>query len=197
MHSQATHSGLWYFNALNVPQALRVSGASVPGVPFVFVGRNNHISWGISRAANPESEKLFFQQASGFTTSPTSDTASPATSSSDNSRDIALREELIAVRGQAEPVQHTARDTVHGPVVSDHLSGTIGGSIAQLELGWQSFTLSSHALQQPLSLFFLHKINTAADFEQFASGAEDLAAIALNFVYADANGNIGSVVNGR
>lgn len=152
----------------------------MPGVPFVFIGRNRHISWGISRAAHIVTETLVFEHDSG---------------SSDNQATV--RESFIIVRGLVEPLVHTARDTAHGPVVSDHVTGSLAGSIAQLELGWHRFALSSDALQQPLSLAFLSKINTAGDFEEFASGVEDLTAMALNFVYADGNGNIGSVVSGK
>lgn len=176
----------------------------MPGVPYVFIGRNRNISWGISRAAHSDYEKLFFEHSNGFT-SKSGDTDTSTTtiaSTSDRGSEgeegkVTLREEFITVRGQAEPLLHTARDSVHGPLVSDLLTPTLTGSIAQLKLGWTSFALSSPALEQPLSLSFLYKINTASSFEEFASGVEDLTAVALNFVYADSNGNIGSVVSGR
>ena len=36
-----------------------VTGASVPGIPFVWMGRNPHISWTLAPAAHRDTENLF------------------------------------------------------------------------------------------------------------------------------------------
>jgi acyl-homoserine lactone acylase PvdQ len=202
---QASYTGVWYLNTLSssssspaAADGLHVSGASIPGIPFVFLGRNQHVSWGATVAAAADMEDLFVLPSSGSDSGSDSDSDSGSDSDSDSeSIDISQRIEIIHVRGESEAIAHTAEDTSFGPVISALLSVDAAKSLADSALPWRKAALSSQALLQPMSLTFLHRLNKVRDFEDFTAAASQLPSMALNLVYADTNGNIGRVTTGR
>ena len=182
---QSLHSGLWYFNSLRVPGSLDVAGASVPGVPFVLLGRNRDISWGLTAATHSGAEGITV--ASSGTTEDEKEVEDVVT----------VREEVIAVRGEAEPIVHFARYTASGPVISDHFSPVVAGAVATHLPQWRYVALRAAALRPFLSISFLQQLNEAANFEEFTKAAQACSHLALNFVYADKLGNIGLVSSTR
>ncbi|MFN9574019.1 MAG: penicillin acylase family protein [Betaproteobacteria bacterium] len=112
-HLGLTTPGVFYFASLQVSGAagFRVFGATVPGLPFVLLGRNEHVAWGFANT-EADAEDLYIERL--HPTDPTQ-VQTPA-----GFAPFALREEVIRVKGQGE-VRFTVRATRHGPVVSDVL----------------------------------------------------------------------------
>lgn len=101
---------------------LDVAGATLPGVPVFWMGRNAHVAWAAVHAravvADLYSETLDPDQPSHY-------------HDGRRRRELVTREETIVVRG-GEPVQVIVRATHHGPLVDDLVAP--GGQ--SLALSW-------------------------------------------------------------
>jgi penicillin amidase len=173
---QAAQQGLWYLNTLSVPGKLEVSGASVPGVPFVLIGRNQHIAWSFVHDGLSADEEL---------------RTSPA-----NTPTETCSQEPVAVRGsESQPLGiKCSRD---GPLLAEHVLPIVRASLQPAKSPLAEAVIKVPALTQPLSTDFLLKINTAESSAAFVKGVESIAAPALRFVWVDKTGSIGSVTSGR
>ena len=171
-------------NSLRVPGVLEVSGASVPGIPYVFVGRNQHLSWSFTQSPR-RAEELYVDVASV-----SEDTAGTTPAG------LIQREETLKVRGEAD-VSFQMESVPMGPVISDRLTPVITGNIDAAKLGWSKLALQSDALSQRMSFSFLQGINTARNVTAFSAAVEELSAASLDFVFASAEGSVGSVASGR
>lgn len=169
-----THLGLqmpatWYQVHL-VGGSYRVTGVSLPGVPGVLVGHNEHCAWGLTTAfqdvqdlyiekLNPENPHQYEFEGEWV--------------------DAEVIREEIRVKGQDEPVVAEVTVTRHGPIIS-----ALVGEPTPLALRWLALEPS------PLLRSVLH-YNRAANWEEFRAALGDWSTPAHNFVYADVAGNIG------
>ncbi len=157
---------IWYMIHLKAPE-LNVTGVSLPGLPLVIIGHNEHVAWGMTNTG-PDVQDLYVENF--------------------NSRDAKkylhkgqwvdadARDESIKVRNQRD-YHFTVMVTRHGPVISHD-----GGR--DLALQWT--LLMPHAVRLP----FL-RINQASNWGEFTAALRDFHVPMQNFVYADAEGNIG------
>ena len=181
IYSQAQHSGLWYFNSLRVPGALEVSGASIPGIPFVWIGRNKHVSWGITPTSQCNVEEIIITDSAAV-----------------EEETITTREEVIRVRGLEESQVHFARRTSAGPIISDHFSPVLASAVQMYLPNWRHVALKTAALRPNLSISFLQKLNQATNEEQVREAAVGAAQLDINTVYAvKQSGAIGMVTPDR
>jgi penicillin amidase len=163
----------WYEVHLNAP-GWNVIGASLPGVPGVIIGHNDHVAWGITNGYLAVQD-LFIEQAN------------PEVVYEYRFQDAwelaQVVTELIEVKGFDEPIAHEVVITRHGPIINEMIE-----SADPIALGW-TFT-------EPTDLMGgLLMQNQATDWDSFRQG---LSAIPfdLNFVYADVEGNIGYQMTG-
>ena len=145
---------MWYFNSLRVPGELDVSGASIPGIPFVWIGRNQHVSWGITPSSHSTVEEIIITDSAAAV-----------------EETITTREEVIRVRGLEESLVHFARRTVVGPVISDRFSPVLFSAMQMYLPNCRHVTLNTAALRPNLSIAFLQKLNQAANEEQVHEAA--------------------------
>ena len=118
-HLALSSPAIWYFARLKAPAgelpggqkhpALDVIGATLPGLPFVVLGRTQGVAWGFTNTG-PDVQDLYLEQLDatkpGQYRTPTGWAA------------FEERTETIRVKGQAD-VALTVRNTRHGPVISD------------------------------------------------------------------------------
>ncbi|WP_371495133.1 penicillin acylase family protein [Kitasatospora sp. NBC_00374] len=169
-HLQLSLPSDWFEIALHSP-TLDVTGASLPGMPAVLIGRNAHISWSLTDVQNQST--LFYSE----TTSPDH----PGSYYWNGAwRPLEHVEYTIPVRG-GDAVPLTVDLTVHGPVI------TRAGQTTSVH--WMG-NIPSPDLAALLSL------STASDYGQFREALRDWKAPTQNFVYADDHGNIGIVAPG-
>ncbi len=170
---------LWYLATIDAP-GLTVSGATVPGEPFVLAGHNRRIAWGVTSTA-ADTVDLFVEKLAA-------DGAS--TLGPDGPRPITIRHEVIKVRGGAD-VALTVRDTADGPVVSDLIPSVPVGAD-------QVVALRSTALEpDDRTAQALHRLQRAGDWRSFVAAIRDVGAPVENFAYADTGGDIGFATAGR
>lgn len=183
-HLGLSAPGLWYFAHLSAPD-LNVIGATLPGIPVVVLGHNDHIAWSFTNTAsdvqdlymeriNPDNPRQY-QTPSGWA-------------------DFAIRKEIIKVKGQPD-TQIEISDTRHGPVITGALP--ILGKVA---LDAKKYVVSfawTALLPVDLTLQGGIKFNRAKNWNEFLQGAKDFGAPQQNMVYADIDGNIGFIAPGR
>ncbi len=117
-HLALSAPAIWYFAHLKAPAgvvagtphpALDVVGATLPGMPFVVLGRTKGVAWGFTNTG-PDVQDLYLEEI---------DPGHPGQyRTPEGSAAFKTRQEVIQVKGQGE-VQLTVRSTRHGPVVSD------------------------------------------------------------------------------
>src|SRR5688572_19001329 len=98
---------LWYLAHVSTP-AGNVVGGTLPGVPFVVLGRNDHVAWTMT-TTNSDTQDLFVEKlVPGDADSYVTPTGTAR---------FAVHEEVIRVRGEERRIK--VRATRHGPVLSD------------------------------------------------------------------------------
>lgn len=172
---------LWYLARIESPD-LTIAGATVPGVPFVLLGHNKDVAWGIT-ATQSDLQDLFVEKPEG------DGYASP-----DGPKPFETRTEVIKVRG-GDDVTLTVRATRHGPVISDVL-----GERAVAAAGGEGRVLALAAtFLQPddRTPEAFYGMNRAKDWTEFAAALEKFHAPQQNILYADTKANIGFYAPGR
>ena len=166
-HLPQTLPSVWYEVALSAP-GFDVAGVSVPGLPGILIGHNARIAWSLTDTQN---------QATMFYAEKTR----PGQYYWDGAwHKMQVVHYTIPVRGAA--TWHLTVDlTVHGPVM------TQAGQTTSVD--WMG-NVPSPDLQALLT------VNQAASFSQFKAALASWYAPTQNFVYADANGNIGAISAG-
>ncbi len=186
-HLGLSSPSVWYFARLKAP-GLDVLGATLPGVPFVVLGRNAHVAWGFT-TTYADTLDLYLER---IDPDHTDQYQTP-----DGLARFETRAELIRVRG-ADPVLLTVRSTRHGPVISGALAAADaalppGGSPDHyvLALRWASLEAGDTTLRA------LRAMSHAADTRQFESALRDVTVVVQNVVFAGDDGHIGFRVAGR
>ena len=157
---------VWYMIHLKAP-GLNVTGVSLPGLPLVIIGHNEHIAWGMTNTA-PDVQDLYVESFNFRDTKKYLHNGQWV--------DAEVRDETIKVRGQHD-YHFTVMVTRHGPVISHD---------GDRDLALQWTLLSPHAVRLP----FL-RIDQASNWQEFTAALHDFNVPMQNFVYADAEGNIG------
>ena len=118
-HLGLSAPAIWYFARLQAPDAdgvrgMDVIGATLPGTPFVVLGRTEQVAWGFTNTG-PDVQDLYIEQINPANPA---QYRVPGSSTEPVWADFALRMETIRVKGQPD-VSHMVRSTRHGPVLSD------------------------------------------------------------------------------
>jgi penicillin amidase len=168
MHLEIQIPGIWYEADLEAP-GLHAAGVTVPGIPFVLAGHNNHIAWGFT-ALYADTQDLYIEHLNRSGT---------AYHDATGWHRLTVRHESIPVRG-GPSVPLTIRITGHGPILNPllpHIRET-------LSLRWTAY--DSNANQLPL-----FELDTASNWTSLRAALAQWWAPTLNVVYADDQGNIG------
>ena len=118
-HLALSAPAIWYFARLKAPAgllpgglqhpALDVTGATLPGLPFVVLGRTAGVAWGFTNTG-PDVQDLYIEEL---------DPARPGQVRTPQGwKALHTRQETIAVKGQPDTVI-TVRHSPHGPLISD------------------------------------------------------------------------------
>lgn len=176
---------LWYFAHLSAP-GLEVIGATLPGLPFVVLGRTDRIAWGFTNTG-PDVQDLFIERL---------DPDDPGRyETPDGFEAFEERLEVIRVKDQEEVVLRV-RESRHGPILSD-VSETaaevadFSGEGYALAFSWTALRDDDNSVQAGLAL------NRARSWEEFREALQGFHAPQQNIVYADVDGNIGLYAPGR
>ena len=158
-----------YFVHLHCPE-FNAAGASVPGLPGIVWGFNDHIAWGPTAAMMSMNVAVVEQLSDDGKRSLTPD----------GWVDITQHNETIQVRGHPDE-QITLRETVNGPIVSDILSSDINRPWN----GSRAISLHSRVLAPRHGGGGIADMLSARDWDEFSAATGDMADFNLCYAYAD------------
>ena len=169
---------IWYETHL-IGGGFNVSGVSLPGVPFIVIGHNEKIAWGLT-SLMADNMDFFIEKLDP------EDSTKVLYNGSYKKVDII--EEKIPRRNKPPIRIHIFR-TQHGPIVSKLLRWK-GPTHVALSVQWAGYEISDEGLA-------LYNLNRAGDWQSFKKALKDLDVPPLNIVYADVDGNIGVQAAGK
>ena len=173
-HLSPSMPGIWYEVSLRHGERF-VRGASLPGMPGIYMGQNNDVCWTITNVM-ADVQDLFVERVEG-----------DEYLFEDEWRPLRDRREEIVVKGRSEPVSLEVRGTHHGPIVNEALGADEGEPLA---LAWQALSEST-AFEAAFELLDI------ASGPELVAKLEGHTAPASNMVWADRSGSIGYKLIGR
>ena len=166
---------LWYLAHIDTP-TLKLSGATVPGVPFMILGHNQSVAWGVT-ATETDLQDLFVEKL---------DTRDPQRYETPTGlRPFYQSTQVIEVKDESN-ITLTLRQSHHGPVISDILP-----ALAQLAGNDHVIALSATALlPNDRTYEAYYNLNRAKDVDQFKQALQDFTSPQVNFVFSDQAGHM-------
>lgn len=174
-HLGLTGGALWYLVSVRAP-GLRLTGATIPGLPFHLVAHNDRVAWGTTSTL-ADTADIFLERID-----PDGAVQTPA-----GPRPLATRQEIIRVAGAADEVL-TVRESEHGPIISDVLPDLAGNAVALKTTALAADDRTAQAM---------YRLNRAVDWASFQAALTDFGAPMQNFAFADVDGAIGFATAGR
>lgn len=182
-HLGAQMPSVWYQNGLHCIEVSAecpydVTGFTFPGVPGVVVGRNANIAWGVTNATT-DTQDLYV-----IDVDPEDDTRYRVDGAWQSMQVVT---ETIHFGDGAPDQDVQVRLTRFGPIITDSpfYAGSAEKAGKPLALHWAATSEPGDLLGAVLGL------DRAVDWESFRAALSRWAWPAQNFVYADAQGNIG------
>lgn len=166
---------IWCENHLVAADGYANTGVSIPGVPMVLIGHNEHIAWGVT-LSHADIQDVYIEQ---FVNE-----GSAQYKFKDRILKASVRQEKIQIKGEKQPLDWKCQTTIHGPV------------IALLDEN-QGLSLCTKALQDNEMLAAFYNMNKAKDWDDFVYAVQKMTVPALNIVYADTSQNIGYYMSGQ
>ncbi|GAA1964533.1 penicillin acylase family protein [Catenulispora subtropica] len=166
-HLNLTMPSIWYQVELRSP-SYQLAGVTVPGIPAVLDGKNQHISWGLTNSQRPGT--FYYLEKT--------DAAHPDQYFWNGQWQPMTKIVNKIKKHDGSTVDYTTRMTVHGPIM------TVQGVTAAV---WFTGTLPSDNLDTMLT------VEKATTFDQFHQALRGWNTPPQNFAYADDAGNIGIV----
>jgi penicillin amidase len=173
-HLPPSMPGIWYEASLRLGERF-VRGASMPGMPGIYMGQNNDVCWTFTNVM-ADVQDLFVERVEGDTYL-----------FEDEWRPLEIVREEIAVKGRGEPEVLDVRITHHGPIVN----GALGADEAEpLALRWQT-------LDEPTAFMGMFELLDITSGPDLVAKLADHVSPASNLVWADRHGSIGYKLIGR
>jgi penicillin amidase len=173
-HLPPSMPGIWYEVELRNRDRF-VRGASMPGMPGIYMGQNNDVCWTFTNVM-ADVQDLFVERIDDDTYL-----------FEDEWLPLQTVSEEIAVKGRAEPVALEVRSTHHGPIVNEALGADEAEPLA---LRWQT-------LDQPTAFAEMFELTEIESGPELVAKLAAHSSPASNLVWADRHGSIGYKLIGR
>ena len=188
-HLPIEFPSVWYELHL-VAAGLDVTGVTIPGVPFVVLGHNARVAWGITNTG-ADVQDLFLERI---------DVGKKRVFSSGQWVPVDVMAADIPVRGRSQPDRFEVWKTRNGPIFADTgLDWDAPPSWLSPD-GRPSDEHRAYAIRWDaggdLAVSF-EALNRATDWTSFTAAIDLFALPSSNVVYADVDGNIGYAMSGR
>lgn len=165
MHLEYSLPGIWHMAQITAP-GLDVAGVALPGTPGIIVGHNKRIAWGITNLGY-DVQDLYLEKI---------DERTGQYLYQGKVEQARGERERITVKGKP-PFDMTVWVTRHGPLF-------VADGNDRMTLRWTA--AEPGALQFPIL-----DLDRAENWQQFTAVLARFPGPGSNFVYADADGNIG------
>jgi penicillin amidase len=173
-HLPPSMPGIWYQVGLRHGDRF-ARGASLPGMPGVYMGQNNDVCWTFTNVMS-DVQDLFVERVEGESYLFDGEWLPLQT----------VREEIV-VKGRREPVALDVRITHHGPIVNEALGADEAEPLA---LSWL-------ALGEPTAFAGMFEMLEIGSGPELVAKLADHTAPASNLIWADRHGSIGYKLIGR
>jgi len=174
MHLSLTEPNIWIMADLSAP-GFHAAGVTLPGMPFVIAGHNDHVAWGFT-ALIADVQDLYIERLDGKGNYMAGDfTWKPLT----------VVRETIHVRGKQD-IELDVQSTNHGPLMNP----LFAKPIHPFSLEWTAFDPSLNSLP-------LYGLNAAPSCAQFTRALADWDWPTQNVVCSDDQGHIAYHAVGR
>ncbi len=173
-HLDLSLPSIWYEMQLATP-ANNSYGVSLPGSPFIIIGFNDSIAWGVTNAQRDVKDyyEIKFKDA----------TKREYWFSNGWRKTDSLREETIKVKG-GNDVKDTVAYTVFGPVMYDEsFPDTFSADKRDLAVRWIAHDPSNEAMT-------FYNLNRARNYDDYAEALKTFTCPGQNFVFASKTGDI-------
>ncbi|HET9704718.1 MAG TPA: penicillin acylase family protein [Vicinamibacterales bacterium] len=189
-HLQIEFPSVWYEMHL-IAAGLDVIGVTIPSVPFVVLGHNQRIAWGITNT-NADVQDIAIERV---------DVGGKRAMYRGSWAPVQVVQADIPVRGRSAPVPFEVWKTRNGSIFAD-----------VEELDWEVPPMWLSPQERPSEerrAYSLHwdtdgdlaaafeAINRASDWGSFTTAVNAFAVPSSNLVYADVDGNVGYVMSGK
>jgi penicillin amidase len=172
-HLPPSMPGIWYQVGLRQGERF-VRGASMPGMPGIYMGQNNDVCWTFTNVM-ADVQDLFVERVEG-----------DRYLFEGEWRELRTVREEIVVKGRSEPVVLEVRETHHGPIVN----AALGADEAEpLALAWQT-------LAEPTSFAGMFELLEIGSGPELVAKLEGHTSPASNLIWADRK-SIGYKLIGR
>ncbi len=174
MHLTLREPDTWYMADLRTP-GFHAAGVTLPGLPFIVAGHNEHVAWGFT-ALGADVQDLYYEKLDGKGNYEGNDA---------QWHPLAIDREVIHVRGGKDVVLNV-QSTAHGPLMNPILAA----SDPPIALKWTLYDPSLNALP-------FYEMNTASNWKEFSAALAEWCWPTQNLVYADDQGHIAYHAIGR
>ena len=185
MHLAHTLPGIWYESDLGTTggAGLHVAGVTVPGIPLIVVGHNDHIAWGFANLG-ADVQDVYVESLRG------AGAAQEFLATDGSWQPVVHLHESIAVRGDRTIALDIA-GTHHGDVVTPILNPALsadasapGGVARTLSLRWTLYDPAAVSIPS-------QEIAEAHDWPTFLAAFRSYGGPSVSVMYADDQNHIG------
>lgn len=172
MHLDISVPNIWYMADLSAP-GFHAEGVTIPGVPFVIAGHNEHVAWGYT-ALYADVQDLYIEKLDGkgnYYQAP--DGAEPGVW-----KPLTVNQEVIHVRGGRDVVVDV-HSTAHGPL----LNPLFRQEIHPFALKWTLYDPTLKGLP-------IYQLDVASSCAEATAALSSWRWPTLNVVYSDDQGHI-------
>jgi penicillin amidase len=167
MHLSLTEPNIWFMADLRAP-GYHVAGVTLPGMPYVIAGHNEHVAWGFT-ALFGDVQDLYIEKLDGNGNYQAPD---------GSWKPLSVTHETIHVRA-GKDVPLDVQSTVHGPLLNPILTN----ETRAVSLKWTLYDPSLNSLP-------LYAMNTAQNWSDFSAALRVWDWPTQNLVYSDDQGHI-------
>ncbi|MDX1591689.1 MAG: penicillin acylase family protein [Balneolaceae bacterium] len=177
-HMGLSIPGFWFEAHYRIP-GHRITGATIPGIPFMVLGNNDHAAWSITNMMADVTdfyvETLDNSDSTRYVIGGSAE--EPLTES------FRIRNEIIRVKGSDDQL-FRVRETRNGPIVTDLIAEDADTTITQtVSLAWTGHRVSHEGMA-------VYQMNHASTIQEFENAVEAFKSPAMNITYADKQNNI-------
>jgi penicillin amidase len=174
MHLGLNEPNIWYMADLRAP-GFHAAGVTLPGVPFVIAGHNEHVAWGFT-ALYGDTQDLYIEKL---------DDKGNYQDLDGSWKPLGLDHEVIHVRGGRD-VALDVKSTAHGPL----LNPVLPDETRAIALKWTLYNATLNSIP-------LYAMNTASNWTEFSAALGQWCWPTQNVVYSDDQGHIAYHAVGR
>jgi penicillin G amidase len=174
MHLGLNEPNIWYMADLRAP-GFHAAGVTLPGLPFVIAGHNEHVAWGFT-ALYGDVQDLYIDTLDGKGNFRDPDGAW---------KPLMTDHEVIRVRG-GKDVAVDVQSTAHGPL----LNPIFPKETRPIALKWNLYDAALNSIP-------VYAMDTASNWTEFSAALAQWCWPTQNIVYSDDEGHIAYHAIGR